>query len=81
MMYIPTSKDAKFKAKGWVDTFGGRSIKFLGARITNTLKHNMSTLINFGTLLSLGIVGVWVVVAIYVGNKNAALTKEGKIVE
>lgn len=81
MMYIPTSKDAKFKAKGWVDTFGGRSIKFLGARITNGLKYNMATLINVGTLLSLGIVGFWVVIAIYVGNKNAVLTKEGKIIE
>ena len=27
MMYIPTSKDAKFKSKGWIDTFGSRFAK------------------------------------------------------
>ena len=29
MMYIPTSKDAKFKAKGLVDMIGGRGGKWL----------------------------------------------------
>lgn len=81
MMYIPTSKDAKFKAKGWVEMFGGRSVKLVGARVTNALKYNMMTLINFGTLLSLGLVGFWIVVAIYVGNKNAELIRDNKIVE
>jgi AAA family ATP:ADP antiporter len=27
IMYIPTSKDVKFKAKGWIDLFGNRSTK------------------------------------------------------
>ncbi len=39
MMYIPTSKDAKFKSKGWIDTFGSRFAKAGGAQVTNAFKR------------------------------------------
>lgn len=81
MMYIPTSKSAKFKAKGWTDMFGGRMAKSGGAQMTNMLKHNMTTLITYGTLLGLGIIGAWIIVAIYVGKKNEQLLKDGQIVD
>ncbi|MCB9493742.1 MAG: hypothetical protein H6679_05715 [Epsilonproteobacteria bacterium] len=81
MMYIPTSKNAKFKAKGWVDMFGGRSAKATGAQITNTLKHDMGMLFTYGTVLGMGLIGLWIIAAIYVGQRNYKLVKEGKIVE
>ncbi|MCB9493744.1 MAG: hypothetical protein H6679_05725 [Epsilonproteobacteria bacterium] len=81
MMYIPTSKNAKFKAKGWVDMFGGRSAKMGGAQITNALKHDMATLMTYGTVLGMGLIGLWIAAAIYVGQRNYKLVKEGKIVE
>ncbi|NRB21852.1 hypothetical protein HRU45_03875, partial [Candidatus Dependentiae bacterium] len=80
MMYIPTSKDAKFKAKGFIDPFGGRSAKTIGAAINNTFKHDLSELMMYGTLISFGLIGVWIVAAIYVGQKNASLVKNNEIV-
>ena len=81
MMYIPTSKDAKFKSKGWIDMFGGRLSKAGGARISDLFKNNLNDLMIYGTFMSLGLVGLWFVAALYVGRKNAKLTKEGHIVE
>ncbi len=81
MMYIPTSKDTKFKAKGFIDVFGGRMSKLGGAQINNAFKHNMHHLMVYGTMFSLGITGVWVLAALYVGYKNKLLIKNNKIVE
>lgn len=81
MMYIPTSKDAKFKSKGWIDMFGGRFAKAGGGRITNFFKHDLSDLMVYGTFISFGIIGVWLAAAFYVGRKNQQLVDQGKIVE
>lgn len=81
MMYIPTSKDVKFKSKGWIDMFGSRSSKAIGAAFTDSLKGNAYNLMAYGTILSLGFIGVWIVVAFFVSNKFERLTAEGKIVE
>ena len=80
MMYIPTSKDAKFKAKGWVDMFGGRTSKMAGARITNAMKHDMVLLMTFGTIFGLGIIALWLCAALFVGKKNKQLIDSGEIV-
>jgi len=81
MMYIPTSKDAKFKSKGWIDMFGGRFSKAGGASINNFFKHDLSELMVYGTFFSLGIIGVWLGAAFYVGRKNQSLIKSGHIIE
>jgi AAA family ATP:ADP antiporter len=81
VMYIPTSKDVKFKAKSWIDSFGNRSTKAVGAGINNALKTSLPLLISAGTVISLGIVGVWLVVAAYVGNTYNTLQKENKIIQ
>lgn len=82
MMYIPTSKDAKFKAKGWVDMFGGRSAKFMGSHVTNMFKTNMDQLMSMGTAIGLAIIAiVWFPAAFYVGNTNKDLVDNNKIIE
>ena len=81
MMYIPTSKDVKFKAKGVIDTLGSRAAKAGGARVSNLFKHSLADLMTYGTMLSFGLIGIWFIAALYVGRKNAKLTAEGKIVE
>ncbi len=81
MMYIPTSKDAKFKTKGFIDVFGGRMAKLGGAQINDMFKHNLGDLLVYGTLFSFGLSAVWIIAAIYVGNKNAQLVRDGEIVE
>lgn len=81
IMYIPTSKDAKFKSKGWIDTFGGRFAKASGARVTNMFKYNMSDLMIYGSMVGFGLIGIWIVAAILVGNKNKQLVEDGQIIE
>lgn len=81
MMYIPTSKDAKFKSKGWIDTFGSRFAKAGGSRVTNAFKYSFSGLMMYGSLISLGLVGIWVAAAIFVGYKNKLLTERNEIIE
>jgi AAA family ATP:ADP antiporter len=81
VMYIPTSKDVKFKAKGWIDMFGNRSTKGMGATVTNSFGHSFPALILYGTIISLGVLGVWIVVARYVGNKFDRLQETGDTVE
>lgn len=80
IMYIPTSKDVKFKAKGWIDMFGGRSAKATGSGI-NAFFTQMVDLMFYGSMISLGIVGVWILIAMYVGRTNEKLTKEGTIIQ
>lgn len=86
MMYIPTSKDAKFKAKGIIDMLGGRSAKATGAQLGGMLNvkgnplASIQNLMVYGSLISLGIIGVWILAAFYVGNQNQKLVKSGETI-
>lgn len=81
VMYIPTSKDVKFKSKGWIDMFGNRSTKGMGSAVSKSLGYSFPVLILFGTVISLGIVAFWFFIARFVGNKFDKLQKENTIIE
>ena len=76
VLYVPTSKDVKFKSKGWVDMFGLRATKSVGGGV-----NWITPLLLYGTIASLGIVAVWVFVAAFVGNTFNKLQDENKIIE
>ncbi len=76
VLYVPTSKDVRFKSKGWIDSVGLRTTKSLGGAI-----NKISPLFLYGTVVSLGIVGIWIFVATFVGNKFNELQEENKIIE
>lgn len=81
LMYIPTSKDVKFKAKGWIDMFGSRSAKAGGSAINDLFSGDVASLLLYSTAISLGIVGVWIAIAFYVGTSYNKLIKSNKIIE
>lgn len=81
MMYIPTSKDAKFKSKGWIDMFGSRSSKAIASAFNNSLKSSPHALMAIGTIISLGFIGVWIITAIFVSSKFNKLTASGEIIK
>ena len=81
VMYIPTSKDVKFKAKSWIDVFGNRTTKGMGSAITGTFRSSPAGLVLYGTLISLGVIGFWIFVAGLLSKAFGKLEKEGKIVE
>jgi AAA family ATP:ADP antiporter len=81
VMYIPTSKDIKFKAKGWMEGFGSRTAKGSGASIVAAIVGS-ANMVAYGSLISLGIIfTVWIPAALFVGRTNNKLVQEGKIIE
>jgi len=81
VMYIPTSKDVKFKSKGWIDMFGNRTTKGMGAGVSKSFSHSLPDLLLYGAVISLGVLGIWLLVARFVGDKFNKLQKDNTIVE
>lgn len=81
MLYIPTTNDIRFKTKSWVDMFGSRGAKSVGSGINTTFSTSIADLMFYGSLIAMGLVGIWIVAAIFVGNRFKYLVKENKIVE
>jgi len=87
MMYIPTSKDVKFKTKSVIDMFGSRSAKMSGAQIGGWLNVpgnpvlSIQHLISYGTIISLGFIGIWFMAALFVGRLNSKLLEQKQIIE
>ncbi len=80
-LYIPTSKDSKYKAKSWIDMFGSRSSKSLGGVIHDLFKSMGPDVFVLGTLtVSFGLIGVWAYAAIFLGKTHAEAIKENRIV-
>jgi ATP:ADP antiporter, AAA family len=81
VMYIPTSKDVKFKTKGWIDAFGNRTTKGIGSIITGMSGGCLPTLLLTGSVISVGIVIFWVFIASFVGTTFESLQKNKKIIK
>src|SRR3990167_240368 len=79
MLYIPTSPDVKFKVKSWIDMFGSRSAKALGAVIVNPIKGTLDSLLHIGTVVSFFWVFIWLFTAVFVGKQWNDLTLENDI--
>jgi AAA family ATP:ADP antiporter len=80
IMYIPTSRDIRFKTKSWIDTFGARSAKGMGGLVVAAFPV-VSQLITYGSIISLSIIGVWIGAAWYVGKTNRVLVDQNKLIE
>lgn len=81
MMYIPTTPDIRFKAKSWIDQFGGKSFKAVGAGVNNAFGYSLQALLSYGTGISFGLIVMWIVCAAYVGSRFKQLTEKGEIIE
>jgi len=80
IMYIPTSRDVKFKTKSWIDSFGARTAKGVGSAVTASVPV-LSELIIFGSIFSLGVIGVWIAAAFFVSRTNNNLVESGQIIK
>lgn len=77
IMYIPTSKDVKFKAKSAIDMFGNRSAKATGAGVAALATQSLI----LGPVVSFAFIGLWAASALFVGRKNKNLTDTGAVIE
>ncbi len=87
-LYIPTTKDTRYKAQAWIEVFGSRGSKASGSAI-NDFKLRFTNwfggaglpyFLTMATAVSLGLAGIWVIVAIYVSAKYNKAIKEDTVV-
>ena len=80
-LYIPTSKDAKYKGKAWIDMFGSRSSKGIGSGINN-FKAAMGTeyFMWFSVIISFGLIGVWMLAALFVARTHGKAIKDNSVI-
>lgn len=88
-LYIPTTKDTKYKAQAWIEMFGSRGSKALGSGINlfrGFLKTSMGAqagiamFITISTGVSFGLIGIWFFIALYVAKMYNKATAENKVV-
>ncbi len=88
-LYIPTSKDTKYKAQAWIEMFGSRGSKAAGS-LVNSFRPSfvarfgmVDGIAQFFTLfsfLSFGFIGVWLFVALFVAKTYDKAIKEKRVV-
>lgn len=68
-LYIPTTKDVKFKAKTWTDAFGSRIAKSFGSIFNVSLKGASPAFALISSLsLSFGLTFVWLIIVYFLGK-------------
>jgi AAA family ATP:ADP antiporter len=79
VLYIPTTKDIKFKAKTWTDAFGSRIAKSFGSVFNVSLKGATPAFALLSSLtLSFGLTFLWLILVYFLGKtlQNAIDTKQ-----
>lgn len=83
-LYIPTSKEAKYKSKGWIEMFGSRGSKATGAGIKIVQQDVLKIFGAAGTAFLMGISSViavaWFFFALYAGRANKKAVEKNEIV-
>ena len=88
-LYIPTTKDTKYKSQAWIEMFGSRGSKAGGSGI-NYFRGKFIAQYGFldgaawfivmSSAISLGLVGVWFFIAVYVAKTYNKAIKEKQVV-
>ena len=79
VLYMPTSDDAKFRAKFWIDVVGQRIAKAIGSAINN-YAGSVEEIVKYGSLPSIvSALALWLV-CYQVGNQFDTLIKSGEVV-
>ena len=75
-LYIPTTKDVKYKAKSWIDMFGLRFSKSIGSFLGGVVEMHPYVI---GIFSVIGL-GAWITTAGVVGTVNEKALKRDKII-
>jgi len=81
VLYIPTTKDIKFKAKAWTDAFGSRIAKGTGSlfnKAANSLSSNMAILASTG--INTGLALIWLTVVYFLGKRFQEATSRKQVI-
>lgn len=88
-LYIPTSRDAKFKSQAWIETFGSRGSKEAGSLFNMLLKPFANRFgeaagrlyhVWLGSMIGFAMVVVWFFVALFLGRTYKKAVDEKRVV-
>jgi AAA family ATP:ADP antiporter len=69
VLYIPTTKEIKFKAKAWTDAFGARIAKSAGSIFNILLQNEKTSTVLLASLgLSFSLTSLWIVIVYFLGR-------------
>lgn len=88
-LYIPTSKDAKYKSQAWIEMFGSRMAKGAASGV-NVFRASfqkaygaldgVAMFLTMTTFMSFGLIGVWLLVVMMVASAYTRAIKDKTIV-
>ena len=88
-LYVPTSKNAKYKSQAWIETFGSRSSKASGSMVNNCRAplvrlFGSHTGVQLYLLMSVGVstilLVVWLGIAFYLGTSYMRAVKKKQVI-
>lgn len=75
-LYIPTSRESKYKAKAWIDSFGSRLSKSVGSSVHMLHPMLQSFFVVVSSSICFGLIGVWIAAALFVARKYKKAVEE-----
>jgi len=75
IVYIPEDADVRFKARSWIDMFGYRGAFALGSELTDLFKSSFGLLVLASTVISYGVILIWLYSAWVVGRRFVIASK------
>ncbi len=81
ILYIPTTKDIKFKSKAWIESFGRTLSKTSGSAFNFAYRgtaYLLLTRINAGLIIGLSV--VWGIVTFFIGRRYSNTIKDNKVI-
>ncbi len=64
-LYIPTTRESKYKAKAWIDSFGSRLSKSIGSSIHMLRPVLQSFFVVVSSSICFGLIGIWIAAALF----------------
>jgi ATP:ADP antiporter, AAA family len=81
LLYIPTLKEVKFKAKSWIDAFGGKFAKSAGASVTlGAVQLGTELFLPIMMSFFVLIIGIWFVISFFLGLRYERAVKKNEII-
>jgi len=80
-LYIPTTKEIKFKAKTWTDAFGARLARSTGSIFNLSIKSASASFAIFSSLiLCISVTGFWIIVTYFLGRTLQSAIDENRVI-
>lgn len=80
-LYIPTTKDTKYKATAWIEMFGSRLSKAGGSAFAGLRPAlGVASFLSIAAAGSMGLIALWIYIAMYVSKKYGKAIKDDTVV-